>query len=259
MALLNKTDAGLLWLCGLVAFAAILVIVLALCFTANNQSSGCKDEPACRNGDTSCCQPDQPPCTDTGSGQPGECGAGEEAPREAKFRHEIIVNPEDNPWLGQLIMKLPGLDLRDHVTESRLRAFIPGKLLCKDTQQFDMSGFIHFGWKKAGLNSEAIEKIRRFMDMPGRIEQLWIFSFTSPDGKEDHNDALAKERACVVQKELSKITNRDITTRLIVEDNPINGIANSRSVVIAACRVAPGEAETDGNPGMTTPSCSAPD
>ena len=43
LAILNDLDRRLIWLLGLVAFAAILAIVLALCFTANKQFSGCND------------------------------------------------------------------------------------------------------------------------------------------------------------------------------------------------------------------------
>ena len=256
MARLNKTEAGLLWLCGLVAFAAMLAIVLSLCLTANKQSSGCKNEPACRNGDTSCCQPVQPPCTDTGSGQAGDCDAGNESqsPQVVKLQHELTVRPDPSPWTGQLTLNRPGPGLGDLVTESRLRAFIPGKIICEG-RRFETSGLIYFDRGQYTLDGKEIKKIHGFLHGAEQIKKLWVFSFTSPDGENSHNDQLALKRACAVHDEIAETFQGSINLTPIGEDHPINGIANSRSVVIAACWATPGEAGTADKRDTTPPSC----
>lgn len=246
----------MIWLLGLVAFAAMLALVLVLCFAANKLFSGCKDESTCRGGDTSCCQSVHSPYGEKGSGQAGECAAGNESqsPQQVKLQHEVIVRPDYSPWTGQLTMNRPGLDLRDLVTESRLRAFIPGKIICEG-RRFEMSGFIHFDRGKDALGGKEIKKIHDFLHGAEQIKKLWLFSFTSPDGETDHNDQLALKRARAVRGEILENFQGSISLAPMGEDHPINGIANSRSVVIAACWATPGEAEKAGKRDTTPSSC----
>ena len=257
MAKLNETEPGLLWFCGLVAFAAAVMFVLLLFSAMDKLFSNWKDEFACRSGDTSCCQQSKPECGETKPVQPDDCVVNDAPHRELMLRHEIIVNPDNNLEPSRLIMKRPGSDLGHYVTESRLRAFILGKVIC-DGRRFAASGFIHFDRGKDALDGMETKKIRDFLIGSEQVKELWLFGFTSPDGEDAPNEELAKKRACAVRQEILKNFSGKINMRPIGEDSPINGIANSRSVVIAACWREPGEAEIDNETRDTAPPCPDP-
>ena len=215
----------MIWLLGLVAFAAMLVLVLFLSFAGQGLFSACQDQPACENGNTTCCQQTGGAWGDTGSAR-------------------TFLN-----WMG--------LGPTDRVAESQLYAFIPENLICEDSQQFEVSGFIRFGWRGGELQDKEIKKIHGFMSSPEQIEKLWIFGFASPDGENDHNAWLAERRACAVRQHIPENYRGQVSIMPIGEDNPINGIANSRSAVIAACRTAPGAVGTSGKPDTAKPQCPA--
>ena len=174
-------------------------------------------------------------------------------------KHEIISSSENNPWIDRLIKAIEGLSLKDHVTkseldstlenhvtESELRPYIAERMDCND-DQLCMSGFIRFARGEFDIRDKEIEKIKDFKcDNQVPETGLKVFGFTSADGEKIINDDLSRCRACVVKNLLCEVSNGDcddISTETIGEDHPINGVANSRSAVIAVCK--PG-AQTEG-------------
>lgn len=163
---------------------------------------------------------------------------------------------QNNPQVDRLIRAVETRSPQYPVTEQRLASYIAGKTACGKAR-FEMSDFIRFGWKKSKLDEAAKKQIAGFMERNRQARKLWVFGFTSPDGKEGHNKELAKKR---VQAVVDKIKTEhsyhgDISTNPIGENHPINGVADSRSVVIAACRGQPDETETGSKPDTTAPSC----
>ena len=159
----------------------------------------------------------------------------------------VILDREDNFWIEELVS---GLSLEDHVTERNARVDILKKMICGNGGRPDMSEFILFKRKSKKLEGMAEEQIAKFMKRPGRMNRMRIFGFTSPDGDGGHNGNLSGGRAEAVKKEVeSKYKDylpagtHNVLTDPIGENHSINGIANSRSAVIAACRSEPDKAE----------------
>ena len=179
---------------------------------------------------------------------PVDCKVTDTCPVPPENRTRAILDREDNPWIEELVF---ALSLEDHVTERNARAFIRKEMDCTaDDGRFDMSEFIRFDLGKDTLKVAAEEQIATFMNRPGRINRMKIFGFTSPDGDGGHNDSLSVDRAKVVKDEVESkykgylpAGTYDVPTNPIGENHSINGIANSRSVVIAACRSEPDKAE----------------
>ena len=248
MASLNKRDRFWLWVVGLVSFAAFVMLLLFLSpgmyqlylvFCEAQSTNGAK-KPG-----IFCCRQTRDCCEDTE--QKPTCD-------ETKPRDEITFNPGNNPQVERLIRAVEARSPQYPVTEQRLPSYLAEKSACGNAR-FDMSDFILFGRTESEPDKDAKGQVVEFMGRNEQIKKLWLFSFTSPDGENNHNDQLALKRACAVRDEIPESFQGSISLAPMGEDHPINGIANSRSVVIAACRAAPGEAETAGKPDTTTLSC----
>lgn len=181
-------------------------------------------------------------------------------------RQQIVIKQEipqplklelqNNPQVERLIRAVENGSPQYPVTEQRLRSFLAEKTACGKAR-FEMSDTIRFDWRDSGLNKAAKGQVADFVERSRQVKKLWVFGFASPDGETRHNKELAKKR---VQAVVDKIKTEHsyhgyISTNPIGENHPINGIANSRSAVIAACWGEPGEAGTDGNSDTTAPSC----
>ena len=262
MVRLNKTEAGLLWLCGLVAFALVIILVVTLAWFWYKRPPSCPDQPTCpeqvEQHVSSC--PQAPSCR-AASGKQHCCQcAGDNAPfRESKPGNDVAADLVNNQQIERLITAIESLDFSDHVTETGLRWFLAERMKCGN-DLFDMSEFIRFDWRKDELGAEAKAQIENFMDKPRQIKQMQVFGFASPDGEDSRNKGLSQNRINVVVNEIKNVSRICPTcTQAIGEHHRINGIANSRSVVIAACRAARGEDGTDKKPETTAPACPAPD
>ena len=176
---------------------------------------------------------------------PVDCKVTDTCPVPPENRTRAILDREDNPWIEELVF---ALSLEDHVTERNARAFIRKEMDCTAAgSRLDMSEFILFELRKNKLSDTAKEQIATFMEKPGQIERLMVLGFTSPDGETGGNTKLSNDRVQAVKNKIKQDYGArffgDIETKPVGENNTINGIANSRSAVIVACRSEPDKAE----------------
>ena len=131
--------------------------------------------------------------------------------------------------------------MSQHITE---------KMECsKEDRQVRISKFIRFNRDKAEIGTDPtherkIENIENFVGKwAGKDGSVrWtVFGFASPDGEQQKNKNLSKERANAVKDQMCLHSAIDCerpgATKLECggENHPINGVANSRSAVIAVC------------------------
>lgn len=165
---------------------------------------------------------------------------------EQQKSHSLKLELENNPQVERLISAVETRIPQYPVTEQRLPSYLAEKTACGNAR-FDMSDFIRFDWMKSDLDDAAKTQIADFMERSGQVKKLRVFGFASPDGREGHNKGLAEDRANVVMEEIKNrypaCSYSDSKIKPIGENHPINGIANSRSAVIVACREQPGESK----------------
>ena len=151
-----------------------------------------------------------------------------------------------------------------------LRGYIQKQMNCADKEHLKMSGFIRFSNNNAEINDAAEKmKINEFVARTDKRGTKWgVFGFASEAGEKDSNRKLSWQRACGVTKYICNEYNcqssgldcntypKDQGEKVEVkhtcavsdgnpksefliyplgEDHFINGVADSRSVVIAAC------------------------
>ena len=169
------------------------------------------------------------------------------------------------------------------VTDETLLEDIENNMNCATGKEPVVSDYIHFSSNASGLDTVAENRIDEFVCRVGGQATKWgVFGHASEPGSDDLNRELSWKRACEVKKQLCNVTdfkceeNYDPNkpdggyAELKCEDKSvplfgkgeahfINGAANSRSVVIAACRAARGEDGTGNKPDTTAPACPAPD
>lgn len=273
---MNKCDKIWLWVVGLVSFAALVMLLLFLSpgvyqvyliFCEAQATNGDKKPGVfCCRQTRDCCEDtkQKPTCDETKPGDkvtfnPGNNPQVDRLIRaiEGLERQQLVIKQqepdslkldlEDNPQVDRLIRAVEGRSPQYPVTEQRLTSYLAERSACGNAR-FDMSDFILFYRTKSELDKAAKGLVAEFMKRNGQIKKLWVFGFASPDGEDELNKGLAEVRVKAVRKEIQagRSYSGDIAVKPIGEDHPINGIANSRSVVIAACRAAPGEAETAG-------------
>ena len=139
------------------------------------------------------------------------------------------------------------------VTESEVQSYVANAMDC-DAGRPDMSDFILFENDKSDLRAQAYHKMDVFLEKDHHSSKPTVFGFASADGRRGENMELAGERACTVANVVCAVVNQDYgyfarqartvgncgcpEVRIIAdkgEDHFINGVANSRSAVIAAC------------------------
>ena len=170
---------------------------------------------------------------------------------------EFRQNEEIKGLFERLIETLDRNHRIPQVTEFELHASVEQKMGCK-TNQLRMSGLILFGNDKSDLRAQAYYEIDSFLNDKEPPRTTTVFGFASPDGDRGGNKELARERACKVANTVCAVIDQDQgyfeyqaetidkcgcpKVGVIVEqgeDHFINGIANSRSAVIAACSEVP--------------------
>ena len=137
---------------------------------------------------------------------------------------------------------------RDYTTEALLQERIAKEMACDEGREPQVSGFIRFNKGSANFNDFSVnsEEINGFIQKVERdqIEKWGVFGFASPDGEQGTNKNLSEDRAEAVRDRFCCVLNcssqkpdckEHITIIKAGEDYPINGVANSRSAVIAAC------------------------
>lgn len=167
---------------------------------------------------------------------------------------EFSQHEEIKGLFGRLIETLDRNQRIPQVTERELHASVEQKMGCK-TDRLRMSGLILFGNNRSDLRAQAYYEIDSFLNDKATPPDSTVFGFASPDGGRGGNKELARERACKVANMVCAVINQDVghpaetgdpcgcqRVSVIVEkgeDHFINGIANSRSAVIAACSEVP--------------------
>ena len=172
---------------------------------------------------------------------------------------EFRQNEELKGLFGRLIETLDRNHRIPQVTESELHSYVEETMNC-GTGQLVTSGLILFGNDKSDLRAQAFYEIDSFLNDTAPPPNTMVFGFASPDGLRGENEKLAGERACEVANMICAVINQDHgyidyqaeltgncgcsgvgTIADKGEDHFINGVANSRSAVVAACSEVPFE------------------
>ena len=170
-----------------------------------------------------------------------------------RMQVEFKLNDEIKGLFDRLMDTLKSNNRIPPVTESEVHSYVENSMEC-GTGRPGMSDFILFENDKSALRAQAYHKIDIFLEESKNSSKTTVFGFASPDGNRGENMELAGERACMVANVVCAVVNQDYgifehqakTTgscgcpevRIIAdrgEEHFINGIANSRSAVIATC------------------------
>ena len=166
---------------------------------------------------------------------------------EELAQRSVTLHEEHNLLVRTLIAVHDGHG--DYVTEGLLRQYITEKMECaKDGRQVHISEFIRFNRDEANIKADpANEKkidnfVSRWAGKDG-VGRWAVFGFASPDGERTRNNKLSSRRVEAVKGQMCPSKNEDeckakfgkIEFKDSGENHPINGVANSRSAVIAVC------------------------
>lgn len=138
-----------------------------------------------------------------------------------------------------------------YVTESLLRQYVAEEMECtEEGQQVHISKFIRFNRDKAEIEANPANKdnldnfVSRWVGKDGVVGRA-VFGFASPDGERKRNNSLSGKRAEAVKDRMCPPSSNNeadckaefgnIEIKDSGENHPINGVANSRSAVIAVC------------------------
>lgn len=167
------------------------------------------------------------------------------------------------------------------VTDKRLLEGIKNNMDCGGGKEPLVSDYIRYASDSPAVDAVARDRINDFVCRVGNRALNWgVFGFASEPGSNNRNQELSWKRACEVKKQLCNDRDFDCASNYN-QENPekgykelkcgdnsvllfgkgsahfINGTANSRSAVIAACFGEPDETGTGSTPGTTVPSCSS--
>ena len=178
---------------------------------------------------------------------------------KASMEIEFKQNEEIRDMLDRLIGTLESHNRILPVTENELYSYVEGTMNCA-AGRLVVSDFILFENDRSELREQAAGKVDDFLKRSKNPPDFMVFGFASPDGHRGENEELAGERACKVAHEVCAKVDQDhgyfeyaaksddncgcrrvrINTD-VGEDHFINGVANSRSAVIAACDDTPSD------------------
>ena len=169
----------------------------------------------------------------------------------------VKLNPKNNLWIDQLIQSVHDMASIHPVTERELYAHIEDEMNCGGDKLL-LYEFLLFNKGKHELSDRARWQIDYFRGKPGSPKSVKVHGFASADGGLAHNQHLASNRACTVAGYMCNGTGTNnnnvdcagfadpagmscngMNIQVIGshgEDHFINGVANSRSAVIAACK-----------------------
>ena len=145
--------------------------------------------------------------------------------------------------LRELNESLP--DVIDDADLARLALFLASEMECGNEIQVKMSELIHFARNSDEIRAQQRLLIGLFaLGLEPSDVNLKVFAFASPDGVEASNSELAESRGERVFAEMQRWCERIVDgcpafdQPVIVafgEDHFINGVANSRSAIMAVC------------------------
>lgn len=149
-----------------------------------------------------------------------------------------------------------------------LSARIQKQMGCADSEHLKVSGFIRFSNNDDSINKIAKKRIDDFMAGDKRAGGWDVIGFASEAGEKERNRELSRQRACAVKKYICENNGRsqsdagckacpkdkgkeveagykctvsgnretEFLACFLGEEHFINGVADSRSVVIVACK-----------------------
>ncbi len=181
----------------------------------------------------------------------------------------VAVKLEEPPWVDDLLKALHGV-VEFYAIDPAIRALLNKHLKCDDSKPLSVPGLIRFQSNEHSPDLNAQANIDDFVARIDMLKNKWgVFGFASEEGNAEHNRTLSWQRACKVTKHIAgkhncttnnldcstlpdgwemnvdvnyKCTgangdpNRDFLIKFLGEQHFINGVADSRSVVIAACK-----------------------
>ena len=190
----------------------------------------------------------------------------------------VLLDAETNSLIRETLSAIHNA-VEVKVTDKRLLAEIERDMKCAEGQQLIVSDYIRYASDSSFVDTVARDRINDFICRVGNQTSKWeVFGFASEPGSDGRNQELSWKRACEVKKQLCNDPDFDCESNYD-QENPekgdkelncgdksvqlfgkgsahfINGTANSRSAVIAACFGEADEAGADGNSDTTAPSC----
>ena len=191
-----------------------------------------------------------------------------EALEANRFEHEVnvAVDLEKPAWADDLVAALHGVvELR--AIDPAIRVEVRKHMACGENQRLTLSDVIRFPIGTSSLEGAAPDRIDNFLCRVGDRATGWrIFGFASGEGGKDMNQKLSRQRACQVSKYICEKRDcescgidcgklpeggeaevahtcavpdgnpkSDLFIHPLGEEHFINGVADSRSAVIAAC------------------------
>ena len=191
--------------------------------------------------------------------------------RDNQSKHEanVVVDLKKPSWVDDLANTiLSAAEFR--AMDPAIRAEVKKHLICPDGTRLTISDIIRFPIGKHSLNDAAVDGVENFLCKVGGQATDWrIYGFASGEGGEGVNRELSRQRACAVNKYICENNDRlqcdascktypgnkgkkaeagpqcvgangntknDFLTCFLGEEHFINSVADSRSVVIAACK-----------------------
>ncbi|MDE0156943.1 MAG: hypothetical protein OXS28_15265 [Gammaproteobacteria bacterium] len=183
---------------------------------------------------------------------------------------DVIVTLEEPLWVNNLVKALHGV-VEFYAIDPAIRSDIKEHLKCDNGKHLSVSGLIRFSGGEHSLDGAAKDSIGSFVTRIDRRASRWgVFGFASEAGDAEENRQLSWQRACAVKEHICKNDADSSLCKLDCETYPkdrsgrtatrlqclpvegdektyplicflgeqhfINGVADSRSVVIAACK-----------------------
>ena len=192
-----------------------------------------------------------------------------------KSASDVVMDTEKNPWIKEMVNALHNaVEIRG--TGERLRADLGKRMGCAADERLSVSDYIQFASNASSIDAAAKNKINDFVCRVGGQATKWgVFGFASEPGDDKLNRSLSWKRACEVTKQICNASGFDCengpdkegtemkcgdkSVRVFGqgEEHFINGAANSRSAVIAACTAEPDKADAGDEPRAAAPVCTA--
>ena len=183
----------------------------------------------------------------------------------------MFVDLEKLSWVDDLVKALHGV-VEFHAIDPAIRADVKEHLKCAEDERLSVSGLIRFRGREHSLDDAAKDSIGSFVTRIDKRASRWgVFGFASEAGDVEENRKLSWRRACAVKEYICKDDVDSPLCKLecktypkdkdgdgeaetghkcvpaggdketgapicfLGEEHFINGVADSRSVVIAAC------------------------
>ena len=189
---------------------------------------------------------------------------------------DVEIDPENNPWINEIINELHNV-IEMLVTDTDLRTEIEEDMVCGNGEKLYVSDYIRFAGGASFIVDSERDKIKNFICHVGAHATKWsVFGYASEPGSRSSNLELSRERACKVTKHLCNILELDCKRNepdkmknekkcgdksvQIFEKGEahfINGVANSRSAVIAACKAGQEATQADDELSASALICTA--